>query len=126
MALTDDLFAAAEPLWRDQLDHPFVQGLGDGSLDEKRFKRWVLQDYLYLKEFARVFAWAVAKADRLESMSWYAGVLNLTLNTEMALHRGYAARGHATQFIGRSGSYRAYGPSGAPWQSCEPHRLGAP
>ena len=92
MALTDDLYAAAEALWRDQLDHPFVQGLGDGSLDEKRFKRWVLQDYLYLKEFARVFAWAVAKADRLESMSWYAGVLNLTLNTEMALHRGYAAR----------------------------------
>lgn len=34
----------------------------------------------------------MAKADRLESMSWYAGVLDLTLNTEMALHRAYAAR----------------------------------
>lgn len=92
MALTDDLYAAAEPLWRAQLDHPFVRGLGDGTLEEERFKRWVLQDYLYLKEFARIFAWAVAKADRLESMGWYAGVLNLTLNTEMALHRAYAAR----------------------------------
>jgi hypothetical protein len=48
---------------------------------------WVRQDYLYLKEFARVFAWAVAKADRLESMAWYASVLDLTLNTEMELHR---------------------------------------
>ena len=28
----------------------------------------------------------VAKADRLESMSWYAGVLDMTLNTEMAHH----------------------------------------
>jgi thiaminase/transcriptional activator TenA len=92
MALTDDLYAAAEPIWKAQLEHPFVRGLGDGTLDEHRFKRWVLQDYLYLKEFARVFAWAAAKADRLESMSWYAGVLNLTLNTEMALHRDYAAR----------------------------------
>jgi len=92
MALTDDLYAAAEPLWRAQLEHPFVRRLGDGSLEEERFKRWVLQDYRYLKEFARVFAWAVVKADRLESMSWYAGVLNLTLNTEMALHRSYAAR----------------------------------
>lgn len=92
MRLTDHLYAAAEPLWRAQLDHPFVRGLGDGTLDEERFKRWVLQDYLYLKEFARVFAWAVAKAERLESMSWYAGVLHLTLNTEMALHRAYAAR----------------------------------
>ena len=92
MKLTDELFAAAEPIWAAQLDHPFVKGLGDGTLEEGRFKRWVLQDYRYLKEFARVFAWAVAKADSLESMSWYASVLDLTLNTEMDLHRQYAER----------------------------------
>lgn len=92
MTLTQALHAAAKPTWDAQLEHPFVRGLGDGSLDVERFKRWVLQDYRYLKEFARIFAWAVAKADRLESMSWYATVLNLTLNTEMALHRSYAER----------------------------------
>jgi thiaminase/transcriptional activator TenA len=92
MSLSNELFGIAEPLWGRQLQHPFVQGLGDGTLEEKRFKRWVLQDYRYLKEFARVFAWAVAKADRLESMAWYSGVLDLTLNTEMELHRQYAAR----------------------------------
>jgi len=92
MRLTDELYAAAEPIWAAQMEHPFVQGIGDGTLDEDLFKRWVLQDYRYLKEFARVFAWAVAKANLLESMSWYAAVLNLTLNTEMALHRDYAAR----------------------------------
>jgi len=92
MRLSESLHSVAEPVWAAQLHHPFVEGLGDGSLEEERFKRWVLQDYRYLKEFARVFAWAVAKADRLESMSWYAAVLDLTLNTEMALHRDYAAR----------------------------------
>ncbi|MFH1762715.1 MAG: thiaminase II [Gemmatimonadota bacterium] len=92
MSLTDDLYAAAEPLWANQLHHPFVKGLGDGTLAEERFKRWVLQDYRYLTEFARVFAWAAAKADCLDSMSWYARVLDLTLNTEMELHRQYAAR----------------------------------
>jgi thiaminase (transcriptional activator TenA) len=92
MAFTDELFEAARPIWDAQLEHPFVRGIADGSLDPDVFKRWVLQDYLYLKDFARLFAWAVAKADRLESMGWYAGVLNLTLNTEMELHRQYAAR----------------------------------
>jgi thiaminase/transcriptional activator TenA len=92
MAFTDELYAAALPIWDAQLAHPFVAGLADGSLEVERFKRWVVQDYLYLKEFARVFAWAAAKADRLETMSWYASVLNLTLNTEMGLHRAYAAR----------------------------------
>jgi thiaminase (transcriptional activator TenA) len=92
MSLTDELYRAARPIWDAQLAHPFVRGIGDGSLDEERFKRWVVQDYGYLREFARMFAWAVAKADRLESMGWYARVLDLTLNTEMELHRTYAAR----------------------------------
>jgi len=92
MSLTDDLFAIAEPLWEKQLEHPFVRDLGTGTLEEERFKRWVLQDYRYLIEFARIFAWAVAKSDTLDAMSWYAGVLDLTLNKEMELHRQYAAR----------------------------------
>lgn len=92
MAFTDELYEAASGLWAAQLEHPFVRGLADGSLEEERFKRWVRQDYRYLKEFARVFAWAAAKAERLESMGWYAAVLDLTLNTEMQLHRDYAAR----------------------------------
>ncbi len=92
MAFTDILFERVAPIWNEQLIHPFVRGIGDGSLEEEKFKRWVVQDYVYLKEFARVFAWATAKSDLLESMSWYAAVLNLTLNTEMALHRDYAKR----------------------------------
>ena len=92
MAFTEDLREAAREVWEAQLEHPFVRGLADGSLEQARFERWVLQDYGYLKDFARLFAWAVAKADRLESMSWYAAVLDLTLNTEMELHRSYAAR----------------------------------
>ncbi len=92
MAFTDELYRAAREIWDAQVDHPFVRGIGDGSLDPEVFERWVRQDYLYLIEFARVFAWAVAKSDRLESMAWHAAALHLTLNTEMALHREYASR----------------------------------
>ena len=90
--LSTHLYRTAVDLWDAQLEHPFVRGIADGSLEEDRFARWVVQDYLYLKDFARIFAWAVTKADRLESMAWYAEVLHLTLNTEMALHREYATR----------------------------------
>jgi len=89
---TDELLEAARPIWDAQLEHPFVRGIADGTLDPATFRNWVVQDYLYLKDFARIFAWAVAKAERLESMGWYAAVLNLTLNTEMGLHREYAGR----------------------------------
>lgn len=90
--LTDEMRAAAAPVWEAQLTHPFVRGIADGTLEPEKFERWIRQDWLYLLEFARVFAWAAAKADRRDSMSWFAGILDLTLNTEMALHREYAAR----------------------------------
>ncbi len=92
MRFTEELLAAARPIWDAQLAHPFVRGIADGTLEEERFRRYIGQDYRYLKEFARVFAWAVAKSGDLAAMGWYSGVLNLTLNVEMGLHRTYAAR----------------------------------
>jgi len=92
VAFTDELYEATRGIWDAQVQHPFVQGISNGTLDPEVFERWVRQDYLYLVEFSRVFAWAAARGDRLESMSWYAAALHLTLNTEMALHREYAAR----------------------------------
>lgn len=89
---TDELYAAARPIWDAQLEHPFVMGIADGTLDEETFKNWVRQDYLYLKEYSRMFAWGAAKAHRLESMQWFARILDLTLNMEMDLHRRYATR----------------------------------
>lgn len=83
---------AAQDLWRAQREHPFVQAIARGTLETAKLKRWVLQDYHYLVDYARVLALAAARADRLESMTWYARVLHLTLDTEMDLHRRFAAR----------------------------------
>ena len=71
------------------LRHPFVTGIGDGTLDVEKFKFYVRQDYLYLIDYSRVLALASARSDTLESMSWFAHLLHQTLNTEMELHRDY-------------------------------------
>lgn len=89
---TDTLRDEVQENWDHQLNHPFVQGIGDGSLEVERFKNWIRQDYLYLKDFSRVFAWATTKAPTLDQMSWYTAVQDLTLNTEMELHREYAEK----------------------------------
>ena len=38
-------------------NHPFVQELGAGTLSKDKFKFYLLQDYLYLLEYAKVFKW---------------------------------------------------------------------
>src|SRR5690606_4771669 len=68
--VTAHLFEAVRSIWDAQLEHPFGRGLADGTLEEARFKNGVRQDYVYLREYARIFAWAVAKATDLETMGW--------------------------------------------------------
>lgn len=91
MAFTDTLAADAEPLFDAILDHPMVAGLGAGTLDEEPFERWVRQDYVYLVEYSRVFAHGAARAPDLDRMRTFAELLTETLETEMDLHRAYAA-----------------------------------
>jgi len=91
MAFTDDLEGVAEPIWTAILEHPMVEALGEGTLDEEPFRYWVRQDYVYLIEYARVFAYGAAKAPDLERMGTFAELLGSTLEEEMDLHREYAA-----------------------------------
>src|SRR5690348_3905614 len=81
----------AEPIWAAQHAHPFVRGIGDGSLPLDAFRHWVRQDYLFLIDYCRLFALAAARAPDLATMTRFAELLGATLGTEMELHRGYAA-----------------------------------
>ncbi len=91
MSFTRDIEARALPLRQAILSHPFVTGIGDGSLPVEKFKHYIKQDYVYLIDYAKVLAAASARAPDLETMGWFAGLLDETLNTEMELHRSYCA-----------------------------------
>ena len=91
MSFTADLEEVADPIWDAILDHPMVARLGEGTLDPEPFEYWVRQDYVYLIEYARVFAHGAAKAPDLDRMGTFAELLDSTINAEMDLHRAYAA-----------------------------------
>ena len=59
---SDYLRALGDSIWEAQRNHPFVRGVGDGTLEVERLKFWVRQDYLYLIDYARVYNLAAAKA----------------------------------------------------------------
>jgi thiaminase/transcriptional activator TenA len=81
----------AEPVWRAQHEHPFVVGIGTGTLDVERFHHWVRQDYRFLVEYCRLFGLAAARAPDLDTLVRFADLLHATARTEMDLHRAYAA-----------------------------------
>jgi thiaminase (transcriptional activator TenA) len=91
LGFADDIERQTEPIRQAILAHPFVTGVGDGTLEVARFKHYVMQDYAYLIDYSRVLAVASARAPDLETMGWFAGLLDETLNVEMDLHRSYCA-----------------------------------
>jgi thiaminase/transcriptional activator TenA len=91
VSFSADLRQAADPIWRAQHDHPFVRGIGDGTVDARRLERWVRQDYRFLVEYCRLFALAAARSPDLETLTRFAELLRATAVTEMDLHRSYAA-----------------------------------
>ena len=92
MRFTEHLRQQTDDLRRQVLQHPFVTGIGDGGLPLEAFRFYMCQDYVFLIDYSRVLALAAAKADDLETMGRFAELLHETLNTEMALHRGLAAK----------------------------------
>ncbi len=58
MDIFDRLKAAAAPEWESYVAHDFVRQLGTGTLPQAAFRTYLVQDYLFLIQFAR--AWALA------------------------------------------------------------------
>jgi thiaminase/transcriptional activator TenA len=79
-----------DPLWQAQHDHPFIQGVGAGTLEAERFQLWLRQDYLFLLEYARLFTLAASRAADLDTTMWATEMAQGILHNEMLLHQSFA------------------------------------
>ncbi|MFA9556319.1 thiaminase II [Evansella sp. AB-rgal1] len=92
MKFSERLYDKLQPIWRQNHAHPFVRGIGDGTLDKEKFRFFMVQDYLYLIDYAKLFAIGAVKATDVETMGKFANLLDSTLNEEMSLHREYGKK----------------------------------
>ncbi|MGO1284477.1 MAG: thiaminase II [Brachybacterium sp.] len=91
MTLFDDLKAAIDAEWRAYTEHEFVQKLGAGTLPLRAFQDYLVQDYLFLVQFARANALAAYKSRSLADVADASGALQAILH-ETELHRRLTAR----------------------------------
>lgn len=90
LALSDELRRTTQPIRAAQQAHPFVRALGTGELSADRFRFYVLQDGLFLLEYAKLFAAAARRAMTIETLEELLRRQAETLAAEHALHRDYA------------------------------------
>jgi thiaminase/transcriptional activator TenA len=83
------LTAAAGTVWPAYTRHEFVLRLARGDLPEAAFRRYLVQDYLFLLHFARAWGLAIYKSDTLFEMRRAQSLVAATLDVEIALHVEY-------------------------------------
>ncbi|MGD8809488.1 MAG: thiaminase II [Gammaproteobacteria bacterium] len=76
-------------LYRRILDLPFNSELVAGTLSQERFRFYMIQDALYLAEYARALAVCAAKAPDMEDIRFYAKAAETVVVVERALHGGF-------------------------------------
>ena len=63
------------PVWDKCIATFFVQDMKDGKLPIRYFKEYMIQDSIYLKNYARVYGKAIYYAETLREIQLYYSIL---------------------------------------------------
>jgi thiaminase (transcriptional activator TenA) len=91
MTISRQLWEANEDLAQACLEHPFVQAIADGTLEQPKFIYYVGQDAFFLEAFARAYSIAAAKAPDFAGFTMFYNLAGGVL-AELRLHESYAAQ----------------------------------
>jgi thiaminase/transcriptional activator TenA len=91
MTISTDLWQSNQDLATACLEHPFVQGIANGTLDRAKFAYYLGQDAFFLESFARAYSIAAAKAIDWQGFNTFHALAGGVLE-ELHLHQSYAQR----------------------------------
>jgi thiaminase/transcriptional activator TenA len=69
--------------------HPFVRGLANGNLDKNKFRKYLIQDTLYLKDYAKVYAYAFLLGESIEDLQFLHTCIGVVMSEETNMHIKY-------------------------------------
>jgi thiaminase (transcriptional activator TenA) len=90
-ALTHRLWGSIAGLYDQIIAHPFLAGLADGSLDQDKFRFYVVQDARYLREYARALSVCGARAPAEDDVAMFNQHAAGAIAVERELHAGFLA-----------------------------------
>lgn len=86
---TGELWRSIEGIYGEILDHAFLRGLTEGTLPEENFRHYVLQDALYLRDYARALSLAAARSPNEDAIVMFNEHSAGAITVERSLHDGF-------------------------------------
>ena len=85
-----ELRQQSEPIWRAIDGHRFLRELAAGTLPLNRFTYFILQDYVYLLDFAQVLCFGGAKAPNIEILELFCRHALGAVEVERSFHASFS------------------------------------
>lgn len=82
MSFMKEVINGSIDIWNRYLEHPFIRELALGTLDEEKFKGYIIDDSIYLREYARIFAYAMYKSKRMADIQLFYNILSFVNESE--------------------------------------------
>lgn len=92
MSLVTECIKENLSVWDLCLETEFLKGLCDGTLSEECFKGYTVDDSLYLREYAKVFAYGILHANSMEEMRVFYSLLSFVNEGEGSTRLYYIDR----------------------------------
>ena len=61
--LSEKLYERAKPLWDKESENEFVAAMAEGTLEEEKYRAYMLQDYFYLIDYIDILEWMHGQAE---------------------------------------------------------------
>ena len=91
MKVMDEIIAASMPEWEAAANESFLREMGENTLDRSAFYDYIVQDSIYLRDYLRAFAMAMAKSRTLHEMQVFYSILGYVNDSENATRLQYLA-----------------------------------
>lgn len=89
MSFMEEVIAGSKPLWDAAANSDFIEQMGKGTLDKAKFLDYMVQDSLYLRDYARAYAIAMFKSHTLQEIQVFYSVLGFVNEHENATRLRY-------------------------------------
>jgi len=77
--------------WSEYTDHKFLSDLVNNKLQDKNFKKYLVQDYIFLQQFLKILALSVYKSNSFEEINRSVNFIK-GIDHEIKLHISYCKK----------------------------------
>lgn len=84
--LSEKLYERTVHLWDEESNNEFVSAMADGTLDERKYRAYMLQDYCYLIDYIRILEWMYEHTNDDKVAAFLKSAADSTRNEKDTVH----------------------------------------